>query len=147
MPPSYASHRFVLPGKHAAATHTHVSSGRIYSWYKPLLRLQLHTLTVSKETIDERDEPVPILQVRSPSQYVFSAIHVVSFIIQEGVQGLAIAVEVDVVAAPRIDEDFLVVEEQDGDHVPERERRGIIGRIIEVCLLITFQPFFLAEVT
>ncbi|KAL4260818.1 hypothetical protein AB1N83_008028 [Pleurotus pulmonarius] len=73
------------------------------------------------ETIDERDEPVPILQ--------------------EGVQGLAIAVEVDEVAAPRFDEDFLVVEEQDDDRVAERERRGIIGRIIER-LYFTFERVF-----
>lgn len=60
---------------------------------------------------------------------------------------MAIAVEVDEIVVPRFDEDFLVVEEQDGERVLEGERRGFIRRAIEVCLLITLQPFFFAQVT
>ncbi|KAF7440806.1 hypothetical protein PC9H_001154 [Pleurotus ostreatus] len=88
---------------------------------KALLRLQLHTLTVLKETIDERDEPVPVLQ--------------------EGDQDLAIVVEVDEIVVPRFDEDLMVVEEQNGEGVLERERRGFIRRAIEG-LYFTFERVF-----
>ncbi|KDQ33597.1 hypothetical protein PLEOSDRAFT_1099554 [Pleurotus ostreatus PC15] len=73
------------------------------------------------ETIDERDEPVPVLQ--------------------EGDQDLAIVVEVDEIVVPRFDEDLMVVEEQNGEGVLERERRGFIRRAIEH-LYFTFERVF-----